>query len=55
MNFGKATGMRPLLLLDDIFDKLDADRVERIMEIVEDPAFRPDLHHRHQPHPSSTR
>lgn len=24
----------PLLLLDDIFDKLDADRVERIMEIV---------------------
>ncbi len=36
---GKATGMRPLLLLDDIFDKLDADRVERIMEIVEDPAF----------------
>ncbi len=36
---GKATGMRPLLLLDDIFDKLDTDRVERIMEIVEDPAF----------------
>ena len=36
---GKATGMRPLLLLDDIFDKLDADRVERIMEIDEDPAI----------------
>jgi DNA replication and repair protein RecF len=27
-------GIRPLLLLDDIFDKLDADRVERIMEIT---------------------
>lgn len=35
----EATGMRPLLLLDDIFDKLDAHRVERIMELVEDPAF----------------
>ncbi len=35
----EATAMRPLLLLDDIFDKLDAGRVERIMEIVEDPAF----------------
>ena len=30
----EATGMRPLLLLDDIFDKLDAARVERIMELV---------------------
>ena len=30
----RATGMRPLLLLDDIFDKLDASRVERIMELV---------------------
>ena len=27
-------GLRPLLLLDDIFDKLDARRVRRIMEIV---------------------
>lgn len=35
----EATGMRPLLLLDDIFDKLDARRVERIMELVSDPAF----------------
>ena len=26
--------MMPLLLLDDIFDKLDATRVERIMELV---------------------
>jgi DNA replication and repair protein RecF len=30
----RASGMRPLLLLDDIFDKLDADRVERIMAMV---------------------
>lgn len=28
------TGMRPILLLDDIFDKLDARRVERIMKLV---------------------
>lgn len=33
------TGMKPLLLLDDIFDKLDAGRVERIMQIVENPEF----------------
>lgn len=26
----------PILLLDDIFDKLDSDRVERIMEVVSD-------------------
>ena len=30
----QATGLRPLLLLDDVFDKLDARRVERIMEMV---------------------
>lgn len=30
----EATSLKPLLLLDDIFDKLDATRVERIMEIV---------------------
>lgn len=29
-----STGMKPLLLLDDIFDKLDASRVERIMTLV---------------------
>lgn len=34
-----ATGMKPLLLLDDIFDKLDASRVERIMGLVTDDAF----------------
>lgn len=30
----ESTNLKPLLLLDDIFDKLDATRVERIMEIV---------------------
>lgn len=30
----QATGISPLLLLDDIFDKLDALRVERIMAVV---------------------
>lgn len=30
----EATSLKPLLLLDDIFDKLDASRVEHIMEIV---------------------
>lgn len=35
----EATGLRPLLLLDDIFDKLDATRVERIMEIVTHDGF----------------
>jgi DNA replication and repair protein RecF len=31
--------MKPLLLLDDIFDKLDASRVERIMEVVTQSSF----------------
>lgn len=35
----QATGISPLLLLDDIFDKLDATRVERIMSVVAHPAF----------------
>ncbi|MCM1066273.1 MAG: DNA replication and repair protein RecF [Muribaculaceae bacterium] len=30
----KSLGLKPLLLLDDIFDKLDAGRVHRIMDIV---------------------
>ena len=30
----KHRGITPLLLLDDIFDKLDADRVARIMQTV---------------------
>ncbi|MEG1999001.1 MAG: DNA replication and repair protein RecF [Bacteroidales bacterium] len=32
-------GKTPILLLDDIFDKLDAGRVERIMEIVSGTGF----------------
>jgi DNA replication and repair protein RecF len=32
-------GNTPILLLDDIFDKLDADRVERIIKIVNDANF----------------
>ncbi|MDR2131687.1 MAG: DNA replication/repair protein RecF [Odoribacteraceae bacterium] len=30
----KVTGMKPLLLLDDVFDKLDAGRVARIIQVV---------------------
>ena len=30
----RATGIKPLLLLDDIFDKLDSSRVERIVSLV---------------------
>lgn len=30
----EATGITPILLLDDIFDKLDASRVEKIMQLV---------------------
>lgn len=30
----QATGQKPLLLLDDIFDKLDSDRVEQIIKLV---------------------
>lgn len=28
------TGLKPILLLDDLFDKLDSDRVERIIHLV---------------------
>ena len=35
----RATSMRPLLLLDDIFDKLDRDRVSRIMKLVTSDEF----------------
>ncbi len=33
------TGLKPLLLLDDIFDKLDAGRVEAIISVVADDKF----------------
>jgi DNA replication and repair protein RecF len=32
-------GTRPILLLDDIFDRLDAQRVERIVSLVSDDSF----------------
>lgn len=35
----EVTGLKPMLLLDDIFDKLDARRVERIMSLVGDGSF----------------
>lgn len=35
----KLSGVKPLLLLDDIFDKLDADRVNRIVEITGEDIF----------------
>lgn len=35
----RSTGMSPMLLLDDIFDKLDRDRVERIMTLVTSDEF----------------
>ncbi|MDE7396855.1 MAG: DNA replication and repair protein RecF [Muribaculum sp.] len=34
LRLASPAGLRPLLLLDDIFDKLDASRVERIVETV---------------------
>ena len=39
--FLKSKGERrvPILLLDDIFDKLDSERVERIVEIVSSSGF----------------
>lgn len=36
---GDIAGMKPMLLLDDIFDKLDADRVSRIMNLVADGSY----------------
>jgi DNA replication and repair protein RecF len=30
---------RPILLLDDIFDKLDSERVERIIQLVQQDEF----------------
>lgn len=35
----QATGITPLLLLDDLFDKLDAQRVHRIIDLVSRPDF----------------
>lgn len=35
----QACGERPILLLDDLFDKLDAGRVEQLIRLVADDAF----------------
>lgn len=35
----EACGERPILLLDDLFDKLDAGRVEHLIRLVSDEAF----------------
>ena len=35
----KQSGVAPILLFDDIFDKLDADRVQKIIEMVNDVTF----------------
>jgi len=35
----KVLGGKPILLLDDIFDKLDAERVEQIVKLVADDEF----------------
>ncbi len=37
--FEKAKGEKPLLLLDDIFDKLDDDRIAKLMELVSKGTF----------------
>ncbi len=34
-----ASGIKPILLLDDVFDKLDANRVEKIVQLVSDDKF----------------
>ncbi len=36
---GRHLGVRPVLLLDDIFDKLDQRRVQKLMELVADDYF----------------
>ena len=36
---GEACGTRPILLLDDLFDKLDLQRVERLLGVVCAPGF----------------
>ena len=48
----QAKGEKPILLLDDLFDKLDAGRVEQLIRLV-GRRFRTDLHHRLQPDASA--
>ena len=35
----RVTGQQPILLLDDIFDRLDSERVERIVEMIQGEEF----------------
>ena len=35
----RSSTVKPILLLDDIFDKLDAGRVERLIKLVSDSRF----------------
>jgi len=35
----ESSGMKPLMLLDDVFDRLDARRVERLVEVVSGEGF----------------
>lgn len=35
----RAKGEKPILLLDDVFDKLDSSRVQYILSLVRDEAF----------------
>lgn len=35
----QSSGMKPLMLLDDVFDRLDAGRVERLVEVVSGDGF----------------
>ena len=35
----KISGIKPILLLDDVFDKLDENRVEALIKLVSDPEF----------------
>jgi DNA replication and repair protein RecF len=37
--FEQAKGEKPLLLLDDIFDKLDDDRIAKLMDLVSKGTF----------------
>ena len=40
MDNGQWTNIqKPILLLDDIFDRLDSERVERIVEMIQGPEF----------------
>ena len=47
----RKAGYSPILLLDDIFDKFDAERVEQIIRLVGNQPFRTDFYHRYPAEP----